>query len=122
MEERPQITVEALQGGGDPTFEGGSLHTATAVLTNPTTSEFTYAVELYLGVLKTATSGIASIIIPAGESVNANFPIVMPIAGGEYEVYLDVSVEGVLIAHYKAIENVTIQISPAIEVGPITWI
>ena len=116
----PKIKVEALQAE-DPTFEAGSAHTATTLMTNPTTVQFTYTAELYLGVTKVATSGALGFTIPAGGSVNVNFPVIMPIAEGVYEVYLDVWSDSELLAHYKATEDVTIEVSPAINVGPITW-
>lgn len=116
----PQIKAEPLEAS-DPTFEGGSTHSATAVLTNPTTKEFTYTAELYLGVGKSATSGVGSVTIAAGGSANMQFIVVMPIAEGSYEVYLDVKVGAELLAHYKATEDVVIEVSPAIDVGPITW-
>ena len=117
---KPQVKVEKLEMG-DPTFEGGATHTATARLTNPTAKQFTYTTELYLGVTKAATSGVGSVTIPAGGSVNVNYTVTMPLTEGGYEVYLDVWSDGQLLAHYKATENVTIVIAPAIEIGPITW-
>lgn len=114
------VNVEALEL--DPTFEGGSTHVARATLTNPTSKEFTYTTELYLGVLKTATSGIGTVTIPAGASVPVDYTLVMPLAEGIYEVYLDVWYGTELLAHYKATENVTIEVSPAIDVGPIIWV
>ena len=118
---KPQVKVEVLWAE-DPTFEEGSIHTASAVLTNPTTKEFIYSTELYLGVTKAATSGIGTATIPAGGSVTMDYPITMPLVEGEHEVYLDVWVGGELLAHYKATENVTIEIAPAVVVGPIIWV
>ncbi len=118
---KPQIKVEKLEGL-DPTFESGSVHTARATLTNPTAKEFTYTTELYLDVTKAATSGVGSAAIPAGESRSVDYTVTMPIAEGEYEVFLDVFVGTELLAHYRAGENITIEVVPAIEVGPITWV
>lgn len=115
-----EIKVEALEAS-DPTFESGAVRTATALMTNPTESAFDYTAELYLGVTKVASSGVKSFSIPAGDSINVDFPVVMPLAEGVYEVYLDVWSDSELIAHYKTTEDVTIEISPAIDVGPITW-
>lgn len=117
----PQVKIERLLLASDPTFEGGSTHTAIARLTNPTTAEFTYTTEVYLGVTKEASSGVGPVTILAGESANVVYTIVMPTLEGDYDVYLDVWVGTELIAHYKATEVITISISPAIEVGPITW-
>ena len=117
---RPLIEVEGLEL--DPIFEAGSSHTASAVLTNPTTKEFTYTTELYLGVTKVATSGAGTVTIPAGGSVTMNYPVIAPLVEAEYEVFLDVWVGTELIKHYQATENVAIEISPAIDVGPIIWV
>lgn len=126
---RPQVKVEKLEGL-DPEFEGGSTHTATATLTNPTAKQFTYTTELYFDVTKVASSGTGSITIPAGASQAMDYTIIVPIVEGEYEPFLDVfCVDAItaenptgLVAHYKAVENVVIAISPVIEVGPITWV
>jgi len=118
---KPQTKVELLEAS-DPTFEAGSSHVASAVLTNPTAKEFVYTTELYLGVTKAATSGVsAPLTIPAGESLVVNYTIIVPLVEGEHEVYLDIWVGTELIAHFKATENVIVAISPAINVGPITW-
>ena len=116
---KPQVIVDKLEL--DPTFEAGSVHTARATLTNPTAKEFTYTTELYLGVTKAATSGVGSVTISAGASLPVDYTVTMPLEEGEYEVYLDVWYGAELLAHYQATVNVTIVISPAIIVGPITW-
>ena len=118
---KPQVKVERLEMA-DPTFEAGVTRTASATLTNPTAKQFTYTVELYLGVTRVATSGQGTVTIPAGGSVNVNFIVVMPLVEGSYPVYLDVWHEDTLLKHYQATVDVVIQISPAIEVGPITWV
>ena len=105
----------------DPTFEAGVTRTAKARLTNPTAKQFTYTVELYLGVDKAATSGGAQVTIPAGGYVDVTFTIVMPLAEASYPVFLDVWYDTTLLKHYQATENVNVVITPAIEVGPITW-
>jgi hypothetical protein len=120
MKIKPEVKIESLKMA-DPTFEGGEHKTARALLTNPTAKEFVYTVELYLGVGKAATSGTGDIAIAAGGSQYVDFGINMPVAEGSYPVYLDVSVAGALIKHYQATEDVVIEISPDISVGPITW-
>jgi hypothetical protein len=118
---RPQVKVELLEMA-DPTFEAGSSHSAKVRLTNPTAKQFTYSVELYLGVAKVATSGAGSVTIPAGSYVDVTFAVVMPAAEASYPVFLDVWSDSTLLKHYQGTENVTIAIAPAIEVGPITWV
>lgn len=116
---KPQIEMLEM---ADPTFEVGVSKTARARLTNPTAKQFTYTVELYLGVAKAATSGVGTVTIAAGGYVDVNFTVVMPLVEGSYPVFLDVWYEGALLKHYQGTENVLIQIAPAIEVGPITWV
>jgi len=118
---KPQLKVERLEAL-DPTFQVGSVHTARAMITNPTSQEWTYDLELYLGATKVATSGVGSITISAGASQVMDFTLTMPETEGTYDVYLDAIVEGELIAHYKATEPVSIEVTPAILVGPITWL
>jgi len=119
---KPQVKVENL-GFNDPEFETGSTHTARATLTNPTTKQFTYQVELYLDVTKVASSGVGSVTIPAGGSVDVDFTVTMPsFEGGPWHVYLDAVVDTELIAHYQATEDVSTIISPAIEIGEPVWV
>jgi len=105
----------------DPTLEAGATKTAQARLTNPTAKQFTYSVELYLGVAKVATSSVGTVTIPANSYLDVNFTVVMPMVEGDYPVFLDVWQDTTLLKHYQATENVTITIAPAIEVGPIIW-
>ena len=118
---RTQVEVELLEMN-DPTFEAEVVKTARARLTNPTAKEFTYTVELYLGVAKAATSGAGNVTIPANSYLDVNFTVVMPLVEGSYPVYLDVWNESTLLKHYQATEDVVIQISPDIEIGPIIWV
>ena len=118
---KPQVVIEKLEME-DPTFEAGVSKTAKARLSNPTAKQFTYTAELYLGVTKVVTSGVGTVTIPAGGYVDVNFTLVMPVVEGDYPVYLAVWHEGTLLKHYQATENVVIAITPAIEVGPITWV
>lgn len=117
---RPRVRVDKLEL--DPTLEAGSTHTARATLTNPTTKDFTYTVELYLDVTKVVTSGAGEVTIPAGQSVEVSFTMVMPTIEGDYQPYLDAWVAAELIAHYAATELVSIVVTPAIVVGPIIWV
>ena len=123
---KPQVQIKSVEMD-DPTFEGGAVKTATANLHNPTAKQFTYEVELYMatdaqGVNKVATSGVGTVTIAAGGTVATNFGITMPLVEKEYSVFVNVKVASVPLVLYKAVENVVIQISPRIEVGPITWV
>ena len=117
---KPQVIVESLEME-DPTFGSGVSKTARATLTNPTAKQFTYLVELYLGITKVVTSGMGSVTIPAGGSLDVNFTLVTPLVEASYPVYLDVWHDTTLLKHYLATENVVIEVSPTIEVGPIIW-
>ena len=117
---KPMVEVEMLEMD-DPEFQGGSTHTARALLTNPTTVNFDFVLELYLGVTKVATSGLGTVVIAAGASEYVDFTIVMPSVEGTHHVYLDVTVDGELIKHYLATEDITIIVSPDIDIGPIIW-
>jgi len=118
---KPQVKIEMLKMD-DPTFEAGVTKTARARLSNPTTKQFTYTVELYLGVTKAATSGAGSVTIPANSYLDVNFTVVMPAVEASYPVFLDVWTDSTLLAHYQATENVVITISPAIQIVSITWV
>lgn len=106
---------------GDPVFGYGTTHVAHAPVTNPTPAAFTYDAELYLGPLKAATSGVVTFTLAAGQSKTIDFTITMPDVEGTWPVLIDVLVAGALIAAYQATEDVTVEISPAIDIEPITW-
>jgi hypothetical protein len=118
---KPQVKIEMLEME-DPTFEAGVAKTARARLTNPTAKQFTYTVELYLGVDMDATSGTAQVTIPANSYLDVNFTLTMPMVEGDYPVFLDVWHDTTLLKHYQATEDVVTMISPVIDVGPITWV
>lgn len=105
----------------DPTFEVGVAKVATAQITNTGAVEFVYTFELYLGVSKTATSGVITATMPAGSTVPVIFPITMPLVEGDYPVYLDVWHEATLLVHGQASENVVIEATPGVDIGDITW-
>ena len=116
---QPQVEVEVGPLQDDPEFEGGSVHVATVQMTNPTTKEFTYTVTLYLG-LNAVASSQGQVTIPAGSVASPQFSITMPTVEGVYPVFLDVDVGGVNIKHYQA-ADITIAITPIIDIGDITW-
>lgn len=120
---RPLVKVEKLEI--DPVFEAGSVHTARATLTNPTTKSFIYTLDLYLDVTKMASAS-GSVTIPAGLSQDVDFTLTMPLVEGTFHVYLDVWVGADLIVHHEALphatQDVTIVVSPGITIGPIIWV
>ena len=121
---RPRIMVEMLPAE-DPEFEAGSVHTARALLTNPTTKDWTYSLKLYLGV-QGHSAVVGQAAIPAGGSVNVDFTVTMPTAEGTYTPFLDVTIEGYpdFLEHREGTvaSRVTILASPAIDIGDITWV
>ncbi|MBA7475071.1 hypothetical protein ES707_10436 [subsurface metagenome] len=119
----PQIKVKGVQWleSEDPTFEAGETRTAIAQMTNPTAKAFSYTAELYLDVTKVASSGSIVFSLAAGETRAVSFPVTMPGVEGIFPVFLDVFVGTELVAAFRATEDVTLVISPAIVIGPITW-
>ena len=89
-------------------FSPGSTHTATATMLNPTAMSLDYDAELYLDVMKAASSGVISFSLAPGETRDIRFTVVMPSVVGAYPVYLDVFSSGQLIAAYQATEDVLI--------------
>ncbi|GAI80521.1 unnamed protein product [marine sediment metagenome] len=110
-----------FDGGGAPVFDYGTTHIAHAQMTNPTPAAFTYNAELYLGPGKVATSGSVPFTLSAGQSKVVDFAITMPDVEGTWPVLLDVFVGVDLIAAYQATEDVSVVITPDIDIGPITW-
>jgi len=107
--------MRKLLSSGDPELAPNSQHTAHALMTNITAREWTYNAELYLvkAGTKYTSSGTITFSLAAGASQTIDFPIAMPAAEGIYEVYLDISAEGVFIRGYIATEDVTVQaVSP----------
>ncbi len=120
---KPQIKIKGVQWleSEDPTFEAGEVRTAIAQMTNPTGKAFNYVGELYLDVTKAASSGSIAFSLAAGETKPISFPVTMPGVEGIFPVYLDVFVGTELVGAYRATEDVTVVITPAIIIGPITW-
>jgi hypothetical protein len=120
---KPQVKVGLIQfdQGGDPVFGYGTTHVAHVPMTNPTPQAWTYDAELYLGKGKAASSGIVSFTLSAGQTKTIDFSITMPETKGTWSPLIDVLVAGEVIAAYKATEDITVEIAPAIIVGPITW-
>ena len=103
-----------------PELNAGQTYTAIAPITNPTDWSFNYTAELYLGLPKAASSGIKTFTLGPGVSQNISFPVTMPADEGVFPVYLDILVDGELVAGFVA-EPVTTVIVPAVEIGPIIW-
>ncbi|GAH95426.1 unnamed protein product [marine sediment metagenome] len=118
---KPGIRIGPVFFDGDPVFEYGTTHIAHAQMTNPTPAAFTYNGELYLGAGKVATSGSVPFTLSAGETKTVDFSVTMPNVEGTWPVLLDVFVGVDLIAAYQATEDVSVEITPDIDIGPIIW-
>ncbi|MBA7465009.1 hypothetical protein ES707_00170 [subsurface metagenome] len=120
---QPQIEIKGIQWleSEDPTFEAGEVRTAIAQMTNPTAKAFSYTAELYLDVTKVASSGPIAFSLAPGETKPISFPVTMPAFEGTFPVYLDAFVGAELVGAFQATEDVTVVITPAIIIGPITW-
>jgi len=120
---KPGIRIGPVffDGKVDPVFDYGTTHVAHAQMTNPTPAAFSYNGELYLGAGKVATSGVVTFSLAGGESKTVDFTITMPNVEGTWPVLLDVFVGTDLIAAYQATEDVSVEITPDIDIGPIIW-
>ena len=120
---QPQVEIQGVQWleSEDPTFEAGEVRTAIAQMTNPTARVFSYTAELYLDITKVASSGSIAFSLAAGETKSISFPVAMPSIEGTFPVYLDVFVAGDLVGAYRATEDVSLVILPAIVIGPLQW-
>lgn len=97
-----------------PEFAPGEAKTAIAPIT-VSPSGLSCEAEIFLGpdeTTKVVTSGRVS-FVSTGVSQNVRLPVAMPAAEGTYHVYVDVSVEDLLIGAYQAVEDVIITV-PAI--------
>jgi len=99
-----------------PQFSSGELEAAKAVMTNPKPKAFDYDSTLYMGVNMVAMAS-KSFHLDAGQSKEIGFDVEMPMMEGTYPVYIDVSSGGVLLKHYRAIEDVVIVPGMALELG-----
>jgi len=112
----------------DPTFESATVHVATATFQNPKTSSFDYTAELYLGKTvgtKTVTSGVKTFTVAAGGTKAVAFSVNMPtltIPSDVYHVYLEIKHLGTLLITFVATDDVTVIVTPAINVTTITWV
>jgi len=92
-----------------PEFMPGESKTAVAPITVKP-SGLNCEAEVFLGpddLTKVATSGLVP-FISTGASQDVHLPITMPSAEGTYHVFIDIYVEGLLIAAYQALEDVSI--------------
>lgn len=85
----------------------GSVMTATATLSNPTTKPFDYSAKLFMGITAIVSS-IKSLHLNASESKDISFPITMPEDFGTYPVYLAVSSGGVDLPLYRGTDDIIV--------------
>ncbi|MBA7614750.1 hypothetical protein ES703_22019 [subsurface metagenome] len=92
-----------------PEFAPGEAKVARAPITvRP--SGLSCQAEVFLGpneMTKVATSGLVP-FTSTGASQNVRLPLIMPSTEGSYHAYIDVYIEGILIAAYRALEDVVI--------------
>ena len=106
----------------DPTFNAGETHTATLQVSNTAAAPFTYIFEMYLDVMKVATSGkTAGTLIPANGTASIPLALTMPITSGTWHVYIDVTVGTTVVNHLIATQDVTVVVQPGIGIIGITW-
>lgn len=108
----------------EPIIQGGLEKTVVSNLSNPTTKEFAYEVELYLtndveGKNVAASSGSGVVSIPAGGVVPTQFTFVAPFHEGVYYMFISVRVDGVQIALFKADKQITVEVVPDINIDYI---
>lgn len=106
-----------------PQFEPSESKTAVAPVT-VSPSGLSCEAELFLGpdeATKVVTSGLVP-FTSTGASQDVRLPVVMPDTEGTYHVYVDVYVEGLLIAAYKALEDVVIAVpAPPVALCPCVY-
>jgi len=111
----------------DPTFESESPHVARATFSNPKSISFTFTSELYLGKTvgsKVVTSGVQSLTVPAKGTATKDFSVNMPaltIPSDIFHCYLEIKEAGVLVITFIADTDVTVIVTPAINVTGIVW-
>lgn len=101
-----------------PEFAPGEAKTAVAPIT-VSPSGLACQAEVFLGpdqMTKVTTSGSVA-FISTGAEQSTRLPITMPAEEGTYHVFIDVYAEGILIAAYRAIEDVTI-VAPVVPTEP----
>ena len=110
----------------EPTVQGGIEKTVISNLSNPTSKEFIYEVELFLtndieGENIAASSGYGVVSIPAGGVVPTQFSFITPFHEGEYYMFISVKVDGVQIALFRISEKIVVEVVPDINIGTIDW-
>ena len=104
-------------------FEPGSVHTATLTVRNPSSVDFDYTGELFLGITPDvkAASQTEAFSLLAGEQKAVSFIITAPIAEAVYHVYVDIYHNSDLIAAYQAYEDVQVYAEAMIDIIDIIW-
>lgn len=95
----PQI-VE-LNWASEPPFGPSELRIAYLTLQNPTSRIINYDCQLYLG-LEKVNIYRGNLPIAPGDQGVIPFTIITPSVEGEYQVFIDIYIAGVLSGHYQA--------------------
>ncbi len=93
-------------------FIAGSVHTARAVMTNPTNAAWDYQGILFMGINQSSMA-LVNFHLNAGESKEVSFEIAMPTALGDYPVYIGVYVGSTFLEPLRQGEDVTIVATPS---------
>jgi hypothetical protein len=117
------ITVNGIAyAGSQPPFTAGEEISCTLTVTNPTTEDYTYVIELSLGSVVIGT--FPALTIPAGETATTDILSgLAPDAPGTYAVNIDVTVSGQQLSLQAG--NVVVNAAPAAQpeltVVSLTW-
>lgn len=90
-----------------PQFAGGELRGAIITLSNPTTKNLIYNVDLIIGLPEVAR-GTGAVSVAAGATDQLYITLNMPTTPGTYPVFLAISSDGVLVSTHRATEDISI--------------
>ena len=92
-----------------PQFQSREARTAKVTVRNHTSMALDYRAVLYMGIDQVAMAEV-NFRLNAGESREISLSVTMPVQIGQYPVYISVFSAGVLLAHYRSVEDVGVTI------------